>query len=485
MELVGREKELGAAARAVADAKRGSSGALGVFGEAGIGKTALLAAVRDLARDDGGLTLAARAAEHERDVPFGVVVDALDDHVAAMHPRRVASLGTDLGAVLPAAARGSSEPRSDIAAAERFRYHRALRGLLELLAREQPVVLMLDDLHWADDASVEFVLHLLRRPPRGAHLLAFALRPVDPAPRLLDAARHTAGMTHISLRPLEREASLALLGELPDPELRERVAKEAAGNPLYLGELARAARQPTNGLPPTLLAAVRLEVDALPPGSRMLLEGAAVCGDPFDPELAGAAADQEVNDALAAVDELAAADLVHPTGDGRAFRFRHPLLRRAVYDSIPPTWRLGAHERAAAALAARGASAWARAYHVEQCARPGEDAAIALLADAAAAAADTSPATAARWYAAAIRLLPADDGERRAGAVGADGAGPGERRATRGEPKRSDRGDRPPVSGAGAAAAGPGSGLCRDRGRPRPPRRRPAAAARCPGGCSR
>jgi DNA-binding NarL/FixJ family response regulator len=416
VELVGREKELAAAARAVADAKRGSSGALGVFGEAGIGKTALLTAVRDLAEDDGGLTLAARAAEHERDVPFGVVVDALDDHVATMHPRRVASLGTDLGAVLPAAAaRGASDSRSDVGAAERFRYHRALRGLLELLARERPVMLMLDDLHWADDASVEFVLHLLRRPPRGAHLLAFALRPVEPAPRLLDAARHTAGITQISLRPLEREASLTLLRELPDPELRERVATEAAGNPLFLGELARAARQPAGSLPPTLVAAVRLEVDALRPGPRTLLEGAAVCGDPFDPELAGAAADQEVSDALAAVDELAAAGLVHSTGDGRAFRFRHPLVRRAVYDSIRPTWRLGAHERAAAALAARGASAWARAYHVEQFARPGDDDAIALLADAAAAAADTSPATAARWYAAANRLLPAHEGERRTG----------------------------------------------------------------------
>jgi DNA-binding NarL/FixJ family response regulator len=416
VELVGRETELAAAARAVADVKQGSSRALGVFGEAGIGKSALLAAVRDLSQDEGMLVLAARAAEHERDVPFGVAVDALDDHVAAMHPRRVASLGTDLGAVLPAAAaRSTSQAQSDAGASERFRYHRALRSLLELLGREQPVVLMLDDLHWADDASVEFVLHLLRRPPRGAHLLAFALRPVDPAPRLLDAARHAPGLTHVSLLPLEHEASLVLLRELADPAMRERVAREAAGNPLFLAELARAARQPTGSLPPTLVAAVRLEVDALESCPRTLLEGAAVCGDPFDPELAGAAADQEMSEALAALDQLVAADLVHPTGDGRGFRFRHPLVRRAVYDTIPPTWRLGAHERAATALGARGASASVRAYHVEQYARPGDDGAIALLAEAAAAAADTSPATAARWYDAAHRLLPEGDHERSVG----------------------------------------------------------------------
>jgi DNA-binding NarL/FixJ family response regulator len=415
VKLVGREKELEAASRAVSGAKDASSVALGVFGEAGIGKSALLAAIRDTSRDQGMLVLASRAAEHERDVPFGVVVDALDDHVATMHPRRVAALGTDLGAVLPAAAAHSpSQPHSEAGAAERFRYHRALRSLLELLGREQPVVLMLDDLHWADDASVELVLHLLRRPPRGAHLLAFALRPVDPASRLLDAARHAPGFTHLPLLPLERRESLELLEELPDSALRERVATEAAGNPLFLGELARAARQPMGSLPATLVAGVRLEVDSLPPAPRTLVEGAAVCGDPFDPELATAAADSDLPNALAALDQLVAADLVHPTGDGRGFRFRHPLVRRAVYDTTPPAWRLGAHERAAGALERRGAGASVRAYHVEQYARPGDDTSIALLAEAAAAAADTSPATAARWYAAAHRLLAADDAERSA-----------------------------------------------------------------------
>jgi DNA-binding NarL/FixJ family response regulator len=414
VELVGRETELAAVTTAVADANDGSSVALGLFGEPGIGKSALLAAVRDAAQEKGMLVLGARAAEHERDVPFGVVVDALDDHVATMHPRRVASLGAELGAVLPAAAaRSSSQPPTGAGAAERFRYHRALRSLLELLGREQPVVLLLDDLHWADDASIELVLHLLRRPPRGAHLLAFALRPVDPAPRLLDAARHAPGLTHLSLLPLGHDASLALLQELPDPALRERVATEAAGNPLFLSELARAARQPSGSLPATLVAAIRLDVDAAAAPARTLLEGAAVCGDPFDPELASAAAGQELSAALAALDDLVAADLVHPTGDGRAFRFRHPLVRRAVYDTTPPTWRLGAHERVATALGERGAGPSVRAYHVEQFARPGDDSAIALLAEAAAAASDTAPATAARWYAAALRLLPGDDNERR------------------------------------------------------------------------
>ena len=210
----------------------------------------------------------------------------------------------------------------------------------------------------------------------------------------------------LPLSPLPHAASLELIGHVADAGLRERLAREAAGNPLYLQELARVARDPGDALPPTLLAAVRLEVAELPPASRALLDGAAVAGDPFDPELAAAAAGLEPADALSPLDRLVAADLVCATGDGRAFRFRHPLLRRAVYDAAPPAWRLAAHERVAAALAARGAGASVRAFHVEKCARPGDDGAVALLAEAAAAAASTAPATAARWYGAGARLLP-------------------------------------------------------------------------------
>jgi DNA-binding CsgD family transcriptional regulator len=423
MELLGRETELAAADAAVAAVREGSPRALALMGEAGIGKSALLLAVRDRARDPGGmLVLAGRAAEHERDVPFGLVVDALDDHVATMHHRRVETIGPELAAVLPSAAAmvdGDTPAAAPGDPAERFRYHRALRSLLALIARERPVALLFDDLHWADEASVELVLHLLRRPPAGPVLLGFAMRPVDPARRLLDAVRSGQGAELVALEPLDHTASLALAGEIADPALRDRVARDARGNPLFLQELARAARDPSGPLPETLLAAIQLEVDALPPASRALIDGAAVAGDPFDPELAAAAAALEPEESLAPLDRLVAADLVRPGDDARAFRFRHPLVLRAVYDGAPPAWRLGAHERVAGVLAARGAAPGVRAYHVEQFARPGDEGAIALLGEAAASAAATAPATAARWYGAAIRLLPDDDLERRGGLLAA------------------------------------------------------------------
>jgi DNA-binding NarL/FixJ family response regulator len=413
MGLIGRDAELRAVQGAIEHVRGGSGRVLGVLGEAGIGKSAVLAAIAADARSGGFLVLEGRGAEDEREVPFGVVVDALDDHVAAMHPRRVEAIGPELGVVLPAVAAQADGPRApELGAGERFRYHRALRSLLEQLARERPVALLLDDLHWADEASLELVLHLLRRPPRAAQLLAFALRPVGPVARLLEAARDCPGWAPLALAPLDHDASLRLLTALPDTALRERVAAEAGGNPLFLRELAHAADDPGGALPRTLVAAVALEVAALAAPARALLEGAAVAGDPFDPELAAIAAGRDAGTAV--LDDIVAADLIRPTGRGRQFAFRHPLVRRAVYDQAPPAWRLDAHERVAGALERRGASATARAHHVACAGRPGDDAAIALLTDAAAAAAGVSPATAAHWYGEALRLVPDTDSAHRA-----------------------------------------------------------------------
>ena len=112
---------------------------------------------------------------------------------------------------------------------------------------------------------------------------------------------------------------------------------------------------------------------------------------------------------MGSLDRVAEAGLVRPTGVPRRFRFRHPIIRQAVYELAGPGWRLAAHGRAAASLAAAKASATAQAHHWERAAKPGDKNAIAILIEAATTAEARAPDAAARWYAAALRLLPADD----------------------------------------------------------------------------
>jgi DNA-binding NarL/FixJ family response regulator/tetratricopeptide (TPR) repeat protein len=111
---------------------------------------------------------------------------------------------------------------------------------------------------------------------------------------------------------------------------------------------------------------------------------------------------------MEAFDELLDLGLVRPTDVPRRFRFRHPLVRRAVYESVPGGWVLGAHERCAHVLAERGAPAVARAHHVEFAARHGDLAAVTVLTQAGTAAILRAPASAARWFSAALRLMPDD-----------------------------------------------------------------------------
>ena len=194
--------------------------------------------------------------------------------------------------------------------------------------------------------------------------------------------------------------------------------EESGGNPFYLEQLARSleragATTPAAeialsgiGIPSAVAASLSEELALLSDGGRRVLEGAAVAGDPFEPELAAAAAAMSEAAAMDAVDELLRLDLVRDTDVPRRFRFRHPLIRRAVYEATAGGWRLGAHERCAEALAARGVKAAARAHHVERSARQGDVAAVAVLRDAGEAAARLAPESAARWFGGALRLLP-------------------------------------------------------------------------------
>jgi ATP/maltotriose-dependent transcriptional regulator MalT len=423
-ELVGRVEEIDALSRAVTGLATSGASTLVVLGEPGIGKTRIVTELAERANEEGQIVLSGSASELESDLPFWVFVDALDEYVAAVEPRRLESLEDDvkveLARVLPSFAE-SAQPGEVALQDERYRAHRAVRELLDRLAATKPLVLILDDVHWADSASIELIGALLRRPPSASVLLALAARPRQLPSRLaaaIERARRGGTLTQLDLGRLAREDAQKLLGPELDDDLATALYEESGGNPFFLEQLARAPRQAARPqasaplslagieVPQAVIAALTEELGLLPEPTRAFLNGAAVAGDPFEPELAGAAASVDERDYLQALDELLARDLVRPTDVPRRFRFRHPLVRRAVYDAAPGGWRLTAHERCATALAARGASPTARAHHVEHAARPGDLEALAVLRDAGLASTLRAPASAARWFGAALRLLP-------------------------------------------------------------------------------
>src|SRR4051794_3194126 len=266
--LIGRDTELAAADRLLARLEAREGAALLVVGEAGIGKTSVLAETVARARGSGVRVASARAAEVERDVPFALLEALLDEALVGPPPRVEADMG-------------------DLAELPRHRVHRAVRGLLEALAAGRRVLLVADDLHWSDEASLEALLALLHRPPRASVALLLAARPGPAALRLTEALRSRPDAERVELAPLGAADAARLLGPRHSRRERAAILDAAAGNPFYLQELARTASLEPAGdaaaggpIPAAVLAAVHAEAGQLDPEARTLLEAAAVAGDP-------------------------------------------------------------------------------------------------------------------------------------------------------------------------------------------------------------
>jgi DNA-binding CsgD family transcriptional regulator len=431
--LVGRADELVLLDAALRDlAERATPQVVEISGEAGIGKTRLLDELCERADRRGDLVRRGRAAEFEQSIPFAPVVDALDAYLETLDPARLklpkGELRDELGAIFPSL-RTERSPVGGVHD-ERYRAYRAARELVERLAASRPLVIALDDFHWADDASCELIAALLQRPPSAAVMLALAVRSGQALPEQLEAALSAAerrvGGYRLRLGPLSEQEADEMLGGL-EANRQHWVYETSGGNPFYMEQLARSARPPQPAaldglelpdreLPPAISAALAEEIGALPEPCRELLQTAAVAGERFEPDLVADIADVDEPAVLDALDELLDRQLVRPTDVPRRFAFRHPLVWRAVYQGARGGWRLRAHRAAAEALAERGASAAERAYHIEQAARRGDLDAVAVLRDAGRSIAHRAPGAAAYWFRGALRLLPdgpAHDEDRR------------------------------------------------------------------------
>lgn len=417
--LLGRQQETEVLEAALVDACNGEPGFVVVSGQAGIGKTRLLAQLAKLAIGRGCLTLNGRSEELNRQIPFAPFVDALDAYLDSRDPVVLDRLAVDRLGVLAAAFPSLQSLRESVdhpgSALERFRIYQAVKELLERLAGTRPLLLILDDLQWADEGSLELLAYLLRHPPQAEVLIAVAIRPGHApadAAHILQGIEHTPTALLIELGPLTaRDIGELVVGAQPvDTDELHRLS---GGNPFYALQLARIDFSTATGIgvddlgvPPAVGRSIASELEALSPEIRTVAEVAAVIGDPFEVDLLMAAMKRDEIQVFDYIDELVVRDLIHETEIPRRFEFRHPIVRSAVYGSLTPGTRVKLHRRVAESLRARGSSATIMAGHVEQSAQFGDKEAVRVLHTAGREAADRAPASAQRWFSAALRLLP-------------------------------------------------------------------------------
>jgi class 3 adenylate cyclase/tetratricopeptide (TPR) repeat protein len=367
--LVGRRDELALLRAELERAERERACRLvTILGPAGIGKSRLATELLAAARD-GGTVLVGRCP------PYGDGITFLPLHDL------VRSAGGEEGVAAAVAAEPDgrliverlgdarlAHGDEQVSSEEVFW---AVRRTLEALARERPLVVCLEDVHWASPTFLDLVEYVLGWS-RDAPILLLCLA----RPDLLDARPRWPGAV-VELEALSDADATALLGELAaewplGPEARLRAVEIAEGNPLYLEQLVAmlAAGEDTGRLPPTIHALLAARLDRLPPADRAVLERAAVVGREFPRGAVVELSPEEERTGIGTtLLRLVREQLVdpQPSGDGDdGLRFRHALIRDAAYAGLTKSARAGLHERVSARLERTGGDPALVAYHLEQ-----------------------------------------------------------------------------------------------------------------------
>ena len=431
--LIGRDDLLAQLRRAAAEAAAGRGGLVLLTGEAGIGKTAVATAAAADAEGRGARIAWGWGWQGEGAPPWWPWVQVLRARTAADERLR------RLAAELPWPARllpdlpGAAPPpdAGELAPVARFRLLDELTSVLLAAAEEGPLVVVLDDLQWADPPTLELRGFLARRLPAGRMLVLGTWRELDQPPddpRVPLLADLAAPATVVPMRALGddevAELVASLLGAEPEPALVADVRRRTGGNPFFVQQVTRllAAGGPA-GIPFGVGEAIRRRLARLAPACRDLLAAAAVAGPEFTAALLARATGQPAGVVRDLLSEAVRAQVVAaPPGPLAPYRFAHDLFREVLEDGLDAGDRARLHLHAAAALEAErdagGAVPAARlASHFAQAGSAGEDAAIRYAALAAAEATRRlAHEEAARAWARALEVLDgsaqADPGRR-------------------------------------------------------------------------
>ena len=373
--LVGRTDELKRFDAALSRATAGEVAILVMGGDAGIGKTRMLDEWSRRASDTGVRMLIGSCLDMgAASLPYAPVVDALRRLVATTPTARrndwfgppsaygeVAPLIPELGV------RSPSYESVDMAPIDsrQTRLFEQIVGLIERAAARAPLVLAIDDLHWADQSTLDLVTYIVSTLDVGVVLVlsyrSDELTRRHPLRPLLSRLGRMDAVTHLQLPPLDRgqiaELAEAVHGEPPAAALLDEIHLRSEGNPFFAEELLAATRLGDDGLPAVLQEGLLARVDRLPEDAQTVLRVAAAAGREVDHELlalvcadhAGLSGARLLQALRTAVGE----QVLVVGGDGVGYAFRHALLQEAVHADLLPGERVRLHAIIAATLSER------------------------------------------------------------------------------------------------------------------------------------
>jgi DNA-binding CsgD family transcriptional regulator len=412
--LVGRGAEIAVAAATVRQVRAGRASALVVEGEAGIGKTRLARSIVQDAQSHDLLVFSGQAHPFERTRPFGVLAAALGLNRRSRDPRRAA-----IGALLAGQGGGPPVPGpGDV----QYRIVDEIVDLVENWCTGQPVLLVAEDIHWADSASVSVISSLVRRLTLAPLGVVVTTRPSGlsaEVTRLLEDLEAEGART-VRLQPLTSDdvevLARGVLGAPPGPALTKMLDR-AGGNPLWAVAMLRSladegmlssegdlVETTTAQLPASLGDLVLRRLSHLPPATRELLQVTAVLGDAVSLRDVATVTQRTSVEVVSQLGDAFDAQLLDEAGDRVVFR--HQLVHDAIYHHVPLSARRLLHREAAAALMACGADRLDVAGHVVLGAERGDVDAVTWLRDAARDAAAQSPQVTLELLRRAETLVP-------------------------------------------------------------------------------
>lgn len=367
--IIGRDAEIATLRKAGDDATTGSARMIALVGDAGIGKSRLVLAFTAQARAGRARVMLGRCYENERMLPFAPWIEALraarlttdDPDVRALDP----VVRAELARMLPELGSPDLPPAGD----DRTRLFAAVTTLVERLART-PLVIVLEDVHWADDVSVALLAYVRRRVERACLAIVVTARAEEVADattvrRTLADLENEQRLVSTTLTPLDREATVELVRALAragsEPSMAEKLAADiwhaSEGHPFMIVELIRAmeqgaasaARRPLP-LPDRVRQVIAARLERLGAHARELTEVAAVIGRPFEFGLLQRASGLGGLAAAAVVEELVRRRVLH--GIGERFDFMHDRIREVAYDAIFGPRRALLHRQVAQSIEA-------------------------------------------------------------------------------------------------------------------------------------